>query len=46
MGYPVKADGKLSPGEVFRDMTRAPGEDGVNGVERFQNSGMNRWKNV
>ncbi len=33
MRYPVKADGTLDAGEVFFDMTRAPGEDAVDGIK-------------
>jgi len=33
MRYPMNADGTLSPGEVFYDMTEAPGEDGINGIK-------------
>ncbi len=31
--YPVLADGKLGSGEVFFDMTAAPGEDAIDGIE-------------
>ena len=33
MRYPVHADGGLGPGEVFYDMTSAPGEDAIDGVK-------------
>lgn len=33
MRYPVHADGSLGPGEVFYDMTPAPGEDALDGVK-------------
>ena len=33
MRYPVNADGTLSPGEVFYDMTGASGEDVVDGIK-------------
>jgi hypothetical protein len=33
MRYPVKADGTLDKGEVFFDMTSAPGEDALDGVK-------------
>ncbi|HXC50916.1 MAG TPA: SMP-30/gluconolactonase/LRE family protein [Candidatus Limnocylindrales bacterium] len=33
MRYPVLADGKTGAGEVFFDMTSAPGEDAIDGIE-------------
>ncbi len=33
MRYPVHADGKLGKGEVFFDMTAAPGEDAIDGIK-------------
>jgi gluconolactonase len=33
MRYPVNADGTLGPGEVFFDMTSAPGEDALDGIK-------------
>jgi gluconolactonase len=33
MRYPVKADGPVAKGEVFYDMTRAPGDDAIDGVK-------------
>ena len=33
MRYAVKPDGNLEPGEVFHDMTGAPGEDAVDGIK-------------
>jgi gluconolactonase len=33
MRYPVQADGALGPGEVFHDMTAAPGEDAIDGLK-------------
>ncbi len=33
MRYPVRPDGLLGPGEVFFDMTTAPGEDAVDGIK-------------
>jgi len=33
MRYPVKADGSLDPGEVFFDMTAAPGDDAIDGIK-------------
>lgn len=33
MRYPVKADGTLDKGEVFFDMTAAPGEDAIDGIK-------------
>lgn len=33
MRYPVRADGTLDAGEVFFDMTAAPGEDALDGVK-------------
>jgi gluconolactonase len=33
MRYPVKADGRLAAGEVFFDMTSAPGDDALDGVK-------------
>jgi gluconolactonase len=33
MRYPVKADGLLDRGEVFFDMTAAPGEDAIDGIK-------------
>jgi gluconolactonase len=31
--YPVRADGSLGPGELFYDLTGAPGEDAIDGVK-------------
>jgi gluconolactonase len=31
--YPVAPDGKLGEGELFHDMTRAPGEDAIDGIK-------------
>ena len=33
MRYPVAADGRLGAGEVFYDMTGAPGEDAIDGIK-------------
>jgi gluconolactonase len=33
MRYPVLADGTLGSGEVFYDMTAAPGEDAIDGIK-------------
>ena len=33
MRYPVEADGRLGKGEVFFDMTRAPGTDAIDGIK-------------
>lgn len=33
MRYEVKADGTLSNGNVFYDMTKAPGEDAIDGIK-------------
>lgn len=33
MRYPVRADGTLEAGEVFHDMTAAPGEDAIDGIK-------------
>jgi gluconolactonase len=33
MRYGVQADGTLDPGEVFFDMTSAPGEDAIDGIK-------------
>ncbi|HEY2773957.1 MAG TPA: SMP-30/gluconolactonase/LRE family protein [Candidatus Binatia bacterium] len=33
MRYPVLADGKVGVGQVFFDMTSAPGEDAIDGIE-------------
>jgi len=33
MHYPVKADGTLGPGQVFFDMTAAPGEEALDGMK-------------
>ena len=33
MRYEVGADGDLSGGEVFHDMTDAPGEDAIDGIK-------------
>lgn len=33
MRYPVNADGSLGKGEVFFDMTAAPGEDAIDGIK-------------
>jgi gluconolactonase len=33
MRYPVDGDGRLGEGEVFHDMTAAPGEDAIDGLE-------------
>jgi gluconolactonase len=33
MRYPVDASGAVGPGEVFFDMTAAPGEDAIDGVK-------------
>jgi gluconolactonase len=33
MRYAVQADGTLAQGEVFQDMTSAPGEDAIDGVK-------------
>lgn len=33
MRYPVLADGTLGKGEVFYDMTSAPGEDAIDGIK-------------
>ncbi|HTY41234.1 MAG TPA: SMP-30/gluconolactonase/LRE family protein [Thermoanaerobaculia bacterium] len=31
--YPVRADGRIGPGELFFDMTSAPGEDAIDGIK-------------
>ena len=31
--YPVKSDGTLGKGELFHDLTRAPGEDAIDGIK-------------
>jgi gluconolactonase len=33
MRYPVRTDGRLDAGEVFFDMTAAPGEDAIDGIK-------------
>ncbi len=33
MRYPVRADGSLGKGEVFFDMTAAPGDDAIDGIK-------------
>jgi gluconolactonase len=33
MRYEVRPDGRLGPGRVFVDMTRAPGEDAIDGIK-------------
>jgi gluconolactonase len=33
MRYPVRADGALEAGEVFRDFTAEPGEDAIDGIK-------------
>jgi gluconolactonase len=33
MRYPVRPDGKIGKGEVFFDMTSAPGEDAIDGIK-------------
>jgi gluconolactonase len=33
MRYPVREDGTLEKGEVFHDMTSAPGEDAIDGIK-------------
>lgn len=33
MRYEVNADGTLSNGKVFYDMTKAPGEDAIDGIK-------------
>ena len=33
MRYPVAADGRAGPGEVFFDMTHADGDDGIDGIK-------------
>ena len=33
MRYEVRADGSLSNGKVFFDMTNAPGEDAIDGIK-------------
>ena len=33
MRYPVRADDTLGPGEVFFDMTSAPGDDALDGIK-------------
>jgi gluconolactonase len=33
MRYPVRPDGRLGAGEVFYDMTMAPGEDAIDGIK-------------
>ena len=33
MRYPVNADGSVATGEVFYDMTAAPGEDAIDGIK-------------
>ena len=40
MRYPVNPDGTLSPGEIFYDMTGAPGEDGVDGIKVDQEGNL------
>jgi gluconolactonase len=40
MRYPVAADGTLSPGEVFYDLTRAPGPDAISGLKVDQSGNL------
>ncbi len=40
MRYPVQADGTLAAGEVFFDMTAAPGEDALDGVKVDQRGNL------
>ncbi|MFQ6028004.1 MAG: SMP-30/gluconolactonase/LRE family protein [Dehalococcoidia bacterium] len=40
MRYPVNVDGRLSPGEVFYDMTGAPGEDSIDGIKVDQEGNL------
>ncbi len=40
MRYPVKPDGTLAQGEVFYDMTGAPGEDAIDGVKVDQSGNV------
>lgn len=45
MRYPVNADGRLGAGEVFFDMTSAPGEEALDGikVDRAGNLFVSGW---
>ncbi|MGH8533356.1 MAG: SMP-30/gluconolactonase/LRE family protein [Gammaproteobacteria bacterium] len=40
MRYPVKADGSLEKGEVFFDMTAAPGAEALDGLKVDQNGNL------
>lgn len=40
MRYPVNVDGTLSRGEVFHDMTGAPGDDAINGIKVDQEGNL------
>ena len=40
MRYAVNVDGTLSPGQVFHDMTGAPGEDAINGIKVDQEGNL------
>ncbi len=38
--YPVNADGTLGPGELFYDLTSAPGEDAIDGMKVDQRGNL------
>jgi gluconolactonase len=40
MRYPVRADGSVGAGEVFFDMTPAPGEDAIDGIKVDRNGDL------
>jgi gluconolactonase len=40
MRYPVQSDGSLGKGEVFFDMTSAPGEDALDGLKVDQRGNL------
>jgi gluconolactonase len=40
MRYALRADGSLGPGEVFFDMTSAPGEDAIDGLKVDQQGNL------
>jgi gluconolactonase len=40
MRYEIKADGTLADGAVFYDMTRAPGEDAIDGLKVDQHGNL------
>jgi len=40
MRFPVNADGTLSPGEVFHDLTDVPGENAIDGIKVDQQGNL------